>query len=115
MEQITFENLPKAVTSIANEVSEIKRLLLSRADDQQFQPADRLLTVHETAEFLSLAVPTIYSMVSRGELPVMKMSKRLYFSRDDLMSYLKEGRKKTNAEITREAETFVKKKGGKHV
>ena len=68
---------------------------------------EQLLTVQEAAQFLNLTVPTIYSKVSKGELPVMKRSKRLYFSSTELMEYLKEGRKKSNAEIEQEAETYL--------
>jgi excisionase family DNA binding protein len=113
MEQITFENLPKAVTILANEISEIKRLLLSKDKEQLVNTSDQPFTVHEAAEFLSLAVPTIYTMVSRGELPVMKRSKRLYFSRNELMDYLKQGKKKTISEIESETDAYLaKKKGG---
>lgn len=52
-------------------------------------------------------MPTIYSKVSRGELPVMKRSKRLYFSRKELVDYLKEGRRKSNAEIEAQAESYL--------
>ena len=74
---------------------------------------EQLLTIQEAAEFLSLTVPTMYSKVSKGELPVMKRGKRLYFSRTELMEYIKEGRKKSNAEIEQEAEAYLlnKKKG----
>ncbi len=67
----------------------------------------------EAAEFLSLTVPTMYSKVSKGELPVMKRAKRLYFSRTELLDYLKAGRKKSNAEIEAEAEAYLlnRKKG----
>lgn len=68
---------------------------------------DHLLTIQEAAEFLSLTVPTMYSKVSKGELPVMKRSKRLYFSRTELMDYLKAGRKKSNAELVQEADTYL--------
>lgn len=68
---------------------------------------EQLLTVQEAAQFLNLTVPTIYSKVSKGELPVMKRSKRLYFSSTELMEYLKEGRKKSNAEIEQEAEAYL--------
>ena len=68
---------------------------------------EQLLTIQEAAEFLSLTVPTIYSKVSKGELPVMKRSKRLYFSRTELLEYLKDGRKKSNAEIEQEAEAYL--------
>ena len=72
-----------------------------------------LLTVQDTAKFLSLSVPTVYTLISKGELPVMKRSKRCYFSRVELINYLKQGRKKTLAETASEADTYLKKKGGK--
>lgn len=68
---------------------------------------EQLLTIQEAAEFLSLTVPTMYSKVSKGELPVMKRSKRLYFSRTELMEYVKAGRKKSNAEIEAEAKAYL--------
>jgi len=81
-----------------------------RNNKQEQPPTDQpeqLLTIQEAAEFLSLTVPTMYSKVSKGELPVMKRSKRLYFSRTELVAYLKEGRKKSNAEIEQEAEAYL--------
>ena len=71
------------------------------------EPSEQLLTVQEAAQFLNLTVPTIYSKVSKRELPVMKRGKRLYFSSVELMEYLKEGRKKSNAEIEQEAEAYL--------
>jgi len=68
---------------------------------------ERLLTVQKAAQFLNLTVPTIYSKVSKGELPVMKRSKRLYFSSTELLEYIKAGRKKSNAEIEQEAEAYL--------
>ena len=53
---------------------------------------DELLTVQSAAKFLSLSVPTIYTKISKGELPVIKRDKRCYFTKADLMSYLKERR-----------------------
>lgn len=107
-ENLTFDQLPQAVKMLTNEISELKSLLLQKSE----QPADKpeqLLTVQETAKFLNLTVPTIYSKVSKGELPVMKRSKRLYFSNKELMAYLKKGRKKSNSEIEAAAQNYLKK------
>lgn len=52
---------------------------------------EQLLTIHEAAEFLHLSVPTLYSKCSKGELPVKKRSKRLYFSKLELIDYINEG------------------------
>lgn len=70
---------------------------------------EQLLTIQEAAKLLSLTVPTMYSKVSKGELPVCKApgSKRLYFSRTELIDYIKTGRKKSNAEIEQEAKAYL--------
>ena len=54
-------------------------------------PQDVLMTIQEAAELLHLTVPTLYSKCSKGELPFKKRSKRLYFSKLELISYLNEG------------------------
>jgi excisionase family DNA binding protein len=105
---LTFDKLPEAVTMLTKEVSELKRLFIEKQEQPPPpQPEQFNETVQEAADFLHLTVPTIYSKVSKGELPYMKRGKRLYFSRTELMEYLKEGRKKSNAEIEQEAEAYL--------
>ncbi len=108
MEQnLTFEQLPKAVTMLTKEFSELKQLLIKKQEQQTTEQPEQFLTVQEAAQFLKLSVPTLYSKVSRCELPVMKRGKRLYFSSTELIDFIKTGRKKTNAEIEAEAETYL--------
>jgi len=106
-ENLTFNDLPKAVTMLTNEVSELKRLLIEKQEQPPTEQPEQLLTVQEAAEFLSLTVPTLYSKCSKNELPYMKRSKRLYFSRTELLEYIKAGHKKSNAEIEQEAEAYL--------
>lgn len=73
---------------------------------------DELLTVEQCAKFLNLSKPTIYGLISKGELPVMKRSKRCYFTKLELMEYLKAGRKKTICEIKADADKYLNKKQG---
>ena len=91
----------KLISSISERVT-ANILKAVRNEQPPTEQPEQLLTVLEAAEFLSLTVPTIYSKVSKGELPVMKRSKRLYFSRTELLEYIKDGRKKSNAEIEQE-------------
>ena len=108
MEQhLTFDKLPEAVAMLTKEVSELKRLLIEKQEQAPTDQPEQLLTIQQAAEFLSLTVPTIYSKVSKGELPVMKRGKRLYFSRAELLEYVKAGRKKSNAEIEQEAKAYL--------
>jgi len=111
-DKLTFDQLPTAVTMLTNEISELKRLLLEKGDQYPSETPEQLLNIQEAAQFLKLTVPTIYSKVSKGELPVMKRGKRLYFSSIELMEYIKEGRKKSFAEIEAEAEAYLSNKKG---
>jgi len=103
--------------SIESRLSNIENLLLDLThqpnQDEPTTQTERLLTIQEAADFLNLTVPTIYSKVSKNEIPFMKRSKRLYFSSIQLMEYVKQGRKPTNAEIEVEAEKYLKKRGGR--
>lgn len=108
MEYLTFDQLPIAVSNLTKEIGEIKRLIIEHQSAVSSDPAEELLTVQQAAKFLNLTVPTIYSKVSKGELPVMKQGKRLYFSSHELMNYLKEGRIKTRSELEKEANNYIK-------
>ncbi len=97
-----------------------KALIKNQQRSESFQetqkvelPPHDLMNVEQTAQFLNLTKATIYTKVSRGELPVMKKGKRLYFSKLELLKYLQSGRKKTQQEIEVEAEAYIlnQKKG----
>lgn len=103
---LTFDQLPIAVSLLTKEISELKRLLIEK-QQQPLTPQNNLLTVQGAGSLLNLSVPTIYSKVSRGELPFMKRGKRLYFSHSELMEYLEAGRKKSNAEIEQEVDAYL--------
>lgn len=97
-------------------LSNIETLLLDikhKPTEPGKQESDDLMTVQDAAKFLSLSVPTIYSLISRHEIPVMKRSKRCYFSKIELLNYLRQGKKKSLNETSTEADTYVKSKGGK--
>ena len=100
---LTFEQLPEAVTNLTREVSALRQLLISK--EKQEEQSEQFLTIQQAAEFLCLTVPTIYSKVSKRELPFMKQGKRLYFAKSELSEYLKAGKKKTSAEM--EAENYL--------
>ena len=105
--KLSFDHLPTAVIELINEISELKRLIVEKDEDQSRETPEQFLTIQEAAQFLNLTVPTLYSKVSKRELPVMKRGKRLYFSKTDLIDYIKEGRKKSNSEIEKQAQDYI--------
>ncbi|MBK9504754.1 MAG: helix-turn-helix domain-containing protein [Bacteroidetes bacterium] len=105
---LQFNDLPKAVTELQQTVNEIKQLILQRSAVLPIE-AEQLFTIKQAAEFLNLSVPTIYSYVQRAGIPVSKRQKRLYFSKKELLDWVKEGRKKTLSEIEEEANSRIKR------
>lgn len=105
----TFEQLPTMVFHLSQKVDELHNLinLLTHKSSNPQQPApDELLTVQQAAEFLSLSVATIYGLIHRKAIPCMKRSKRVYFSKDELIKYLKEGANVV-PDYAAEADTFL--------
>jgi excisionase family DNA binding protein len=72
-------------------IDSVNACLMNNKECKNESSEDVLMTIQEAAEFLHLSVPTLYSKCSKGELPVKKRSKRLYFSKLELMAYLNEG------------------------
>lgn len=93
-----FEIIDSRLSNIENLLLDIKH---QPKDTVANQESDSLLTVEDAANFLHLSVPTIYTKISKGELPVIKNngSKRCYFLKSDLITYLKSGRAKTVKKI----------------
>jgi len=104
MEELTFEQFLKAIPGLVNEVGEIKRLLLQKGEACE---VDQLLNIEEAGQLLNLSVATIYSKVQKSELPNCKRGGRLYFSKLDLIAWVKAGRRKTTSEIEVDANYYV--------
>lgn len=98
-QNLSFDQLPSAVSQLSSKLDRIEKLLLSKTSLEPDQ--NELLTIDEAAKFLNLAKQSIYGKVSRNEIPVLKPAgtKRLYFSKTDLLAYLKAGRIRTRDEI----------------
>lgn len=69
--------------------------------------AKALMSVEEAARFLNLAKSSLYQLTSRNEIPFVKRTRKLYFSRPDLENWLLEGKQKSKTEIEREAALFI--------
>ncbi len=85
------------------------RTVLSSIEQPTNTAEVEILTVPEAAKFLRLSVPTIYGLIHKQAIPVMKQSRRCYFSKSELIEYLKKGRKCTLAEIDADTDLFLAK------
>ena len=100
---IDFKNLPEAISEVLERVGRIESFLKMSAAIQN-QEEEGLLTINDAGRLLSLSKNTIYKMVQKRLLPHFKRGKKLYFMKDDLMAWVKAGKKKTEVELMTEAE-----------
>ena len=71
---------------------------------------DQIAGIDLACEVTGLAKPTIYGLVAQSKIPHMKRGKLLYFSRQELTEWIKQGRRKTVADIQSEAAAYVSNK-----
>ena len=69
----------------------IQELLLDIKHAPKVEPEDKIMSSKEVAEFLNVSLATIYTKVNKREIPFMKRGKHLLFSKNDIISWLKEG------------------------
>ena len=106
MIEVNHNNVPQMVTLLIEKMERMESMLLDKSNQPE---NDKMLTIAEAAAEVKLSVKTLYGYVSRRQIPFSKPpnSKRLWFSRQDLISWMKEGRKKTMEQISAEANSAI--------
>jgi len=90
MNTITFNDIPTYLLELNRKVD----ILLSKVDEPQEQNEDKLFTIEELIAYLpeKPARQTIYGWVNNRLVPFEKYSKRLYFRKSDIDTWLSNGR-----------------------
>ncbi|KAA6441151.1 helix-turn-helix domain-containing protein [Dyadobacter flavalbus] len=104
---LQMENPFSVIDKRLDRIESLVLELTSKSAQSILPDSPDLLSIDEAVLLLNLAKPTVYNLVSSGKIPVMKKSKRLYFSRDELLRWLRTGRRRTVEEIEEEARAYV--------
>lgn len=88
--KLTFEELPKEVGKLIERLDRFENLLL---EIKQSAGTDKeeVLDIKGAAELLDLKPATLYSKVSKGEIPASKQGRKLVFSRSKLVEWCLQG------------------------
>jgi excisionase family DNA binding protein len=60
---------------------------------EKAERVEDIMNSQETAQFLNIKLNTLYIKTHKGELPYMKKGKKVYFSRQQLLDWMSEGRR----------------------
>lgn len=111
MSDLTFEQLPKAVSEIKTKLDTIEKLLqLTLEQKSSSQIVEEYVTLKQLSKILYLSVPAVYEYVRRREIPYYKFGKLLYFSRTEINNWIASTRRKTMDEIKQEAANYRARK-----
>jgi len=85
---------------------------LKKALDGQIQKSaeDDLLNVDQAAVVVHLKKQTVYQLCTAKKIPHYKRNKRLYFKKSELLSWIEEGKQKTQSELTDEMMDYLRRK-----
>lgn len=64
----------------------------------------KYLNVSEAAKYVGVAKQTLYAFSAKGSIPSIKRAKHLLFLKEDLDTWLMEGKRKSISEIKRDIE-----------
>ena len=73
MEELTFNDLPKAVSQLLLEIKEIKELLKTL---QPPKPTNKPILIDRACEIIGKSRPTIYKLSRLGEIPSYRQGER---------------------------------------
>lgn len=68
--------------------------------------------VSEVAKYLNTNIPSIYGLTSRAEIPHYKIAKKLYFKKEEIDEWIYSKKIKTNQDIEKEVEEYLRKRRG---
>jgi len=99
--EISFENLPKAVAHLVKEIAEIKHMI---HNVQVYESKEKSIPIgiEQASRLIGKAKPTIYALVRQRKIPCYKYGKKLYFFEEELLEWISKGKKKTIQEIESE-------------
>ena len=94
----------------------VNRAVINALASHQIYPTetpDEIGGVELASRITGKAVPTIYGLVHDRLIPHSKRGKQLYFSKNELLKWIADGRRKTHAESLAEYEAAPQKRSTK--
>lgn len=98
-----FVEIDQRLTTIESLLHELKTGISQPKADARRIP----LNIDRVSELSNLAKPTIYGLVAAKKIPHAKQGKKLYFFEDEIIDWIRQGKRKTLAEIEQEAVAHI--------
>lgn len=91
MDNITFEQLPQAVSMLIEKVGQLADKVEKVLGNTGQRQERRLLTLDDVATLLNKSSSTIYAMTSDKRIPYHKRGNNLYFFENEIIAWIEQG------------------------
>lgn len=91
MDNITFEQLPQAVSMLIEKVGQLADKVEKVLGNTGQKQERRLLTLDDVATLLDKSSSTIYAMTSDKRIPYQKRGNKLYFFENEIIAWIEQG------------------------
>ena len=103
-----FETIDARLSNIENLLLDLKHTPKEIQLNEPEQPA--FIGFDKACEFLDVAPRTLKGYIAAGTIPNMKKEGKIYFDREELVQWLRSGKRKTTKEIAAEASDYLQNK-----
>lgn len=112
MSEYKFDDLPRVVATLVEEIKGLKLLVEDKLSVPQAEPKATWMTMTEFRAFHPEhpAATTVYGWVRNGLIPHYKKGKKLFFKRSEIETWLDAGRQQTEQEIEDEADAYINRR-----
>lgn len=104
--QNPFFDIDQRLATIEGLLHELKTGLAQPKPETRGIPVN----IDRVSELSNLARPTIYGLVAAKKIPHAKQGKKLYFFEDEIIDWIRQGKRKTLSEIEAEADAHIQKR-----
>lgn len=91
MDNITFEQLPQAVSMLIEKVGQLADKVEKVLGNTGQKQERRLLTLDDVATLLDKSSSTIYAMTSDKRIPSPQERQQLYFFENEIIAWIEQG------------------------
>ena len=91
MDNITFEQLPQAVSMLIEKVGQLADKVEKVLGNTGQRQERRLLTLDDVATLLDKSSSTIYAMTSDKRIPYHKRGNKLYLFENEIIAWIEQG------------------------
>ena len=109
---ITFEDLPKAMSWMMDKLNELDSKIDSLNNPSPNVPTEQWMNLKELCDYIPShpAEQTEYASTTSHLIPFHKRGKRIMFLKSEIDAWLRDGKVKSEKDLENEAARFIKSK-----